>query len=176
MKTQQARVSIHSAVTPKVPECTQRQRVSENILHLRKGFSQSTSVRGHTTECSEGYTKDFSIQATCPVTVAEPTQYTILGLPIVHLSLAVKNPPWILREAYYQRQRPFVRPVRPLLAESAYSGALTQEPWVIQTVLEGYHIPLLSAPLQPSQRMQQYWRRWRYSPSCRSRPCVKFQL
>ena len=28
--------------------------------------------------------------------------------------------------------------------------ALTQEPWLIQTVLEGYHIPLLSAPLQQS--------------------------
>ena len=50
-------------------------------------FSQSTGVRGHTTESSGGYTKasEKPIQAACPVTVAEPTQYTILDLPILSI-------------------------------------------------------------------------------------------
>ena len=51
-KLLQARVSIHSAVTTKVPERTQRQRVSENTPHLHVLANQ-------TTECSGGYTKGF---------------------------------------------------------------------------------------------------------------------
>ena len=180
-ETLQARLSIHSAMTPKVPERTQRQRVSENTPHLHVLANQQVS--GFTAlNVLEGTQKasEKPIQETCPVTLAEPTQYTILGLPIVHLSVALENPPWIQLsqrgilpkvETICQTTQTFAGRIS--LFRSNWK-ALTQELWVIQTVLEGYHISLLSAPLQHAsltcpQRMQQYWRR-RYSPSRRSRP------
>ena len=144
-------------MTLKVPERTQRQRVSENTPHLHVLANQQVSevtplnVLEGTQKASEK-----PIQAACPVTVAESTQYTILGLPIVHLSLALENPSWIqlsqrgilpLAETVCQTTQTFAGRIS--LFRSNWK-ALTQEPWVIQTVLEGYHIPLLSAPLQQS--------------------------
>ena len=86
--------------------------------------------------------------------LAEPTQHSILGLPVVHLSLSLVNSPWIqlshrgilpMAETICQSTQTFAGRVS--LFRSNWE-ALTQEPWVIQTVSEGYHIPLMSTPHQ----------------------------
>ena len=90
------------------------------------------------------------------ISVAEPTQHSVLGLPIVHLSLVIQDPPWA-----HLTQRGLL-PMAETICHSSQTFAgrlslfsqnwetITQDTWVIQTVTEGYHIPLTSAPNQYS--------------------------
>ena len=88
---------------------------------------------------------------TMPVQEIVPwNQITILGLSILHLALAQTNSPWI------QLMK------MPIAAEfcsnQAFAGrislfpsnwrALTSDSWVLEIVTEGYHIPLISSPVQ----------------------------
>ena len=86
--------------------------------------------------------------------LAEPTHHSILGLPVVHLSLSLVNPPWV------QLSQRGILPMAETICQSTqtFAGrislfrsnweALTSEPWVLQTVSEGYHIPLMFVPHQ----------------------------
>ena len=53
------------------------------------GATQSTGVRGHTTNLPE------SAQQPPEKPLAGPNQHFILGLPVVHLSLSLANAPWV---------------------------------------------------------------------------------
>ena len=80
-------------------------------------------------------------------------ELSILGIPILHLTLTQSHPPWI----------PLMRMgIAPIAAEVCLNQAfvgrislfqsnwkvLTRDHWVLQTVSEEYHIPLLSHPVQ----------------------------
>ena len=79
--------------------------------------------------------------------------YTVLGLPILHLSLSLKDPPWT---------RLIQSGIAPIAAElcttQTFAGrislfqanwkALSSDSWVLQTVTRGYHIPLIANPAQ----------------------------
>ena len=153
IKTQQARVSISLSCDSKSARVHIKTTVSENTPHLQVLANQQVSevitlnVLKDTQKASEK-----PIQATCLVTVAEPTQYTILGLPIVHLptvhlSLALENPPWI------QLSQRGILPIAENICQTSQTFAsrisLFRSNWKTLN-LDGYHIPLLSAPLQQS--------------------------
>ena len=86
--------------------------------------------------------------------LAEPTHHSILGLPVVHLSLSLVNPLWV------QLSQRGILPMAETICQSTqtFAGrislfrsnweALTPQPWVLQTVSEGYHIPLMFVPHQ----------------------------
>ena len=77
----------------------------------------------------------------------------ILGLPILRLSLTLKDPPWT---------RLIKMGITPIAAElcttQTFAGrislfqsnwkALSSDSWVLQIVTKGYHIPLISDPVQ----------------------------
>ena len=78
---------------------------------------------------------------------------TILGIPILHLTLTQSHPPWI------QLLRISIAPIATeVCLNQAFAGrislfqlnwkVLTHDHWVLQTVSEGYHIPLSSHPVQ----------------------------
>ena len=80
-------------------------------------------------------------------------QLTIQGIPILHLTLTLSHPSWI------QLLRMGIAPIAAEVCHSqAFAGrvslfqsnwkALTHDHWVLQTVTEGYHIPLSSHPVQ----------------------------
>ena len=78
--------------------------------------------------------------------LAEPAQHSILGLPVVHLSLSLVIPPWTqlsyrgilpMAETICQSTQTFAGRVSQFRSKWE---ALTREPWDIQTVSEGYHI------------------------------------
>ena len=145
--TKEARVINQPIVTLQVPECTANQRVSENI-------PQASDLSPTNQQVSE--TTPLHSQKTPMCSVAEPTHYSVLGLPIVHLSLILENPPWT------QLTQRGIIPMAETICQSSqtFAGrislfslnwkALTQETWVNQTVMEGYHIPLMSLPNQCS--------------------------
>ena len=87
------------------------------------------------------------------ISMAEPTQHSVLGLPIVHLSLVIQDPPWAHRgllpmaETICHSSQTFAGRISVFLQNWE---TITQDTWVIQTVTEGYHIPLTSAPNQYS--------------------------
>ena len=95
------------------------------------GRAQSTGVRGHTTNSS-------GEQSEKPL--AEPTQHSILELQVVHLSLPLGSQPWV------QLSQKGILPMAETICQSSqtFAGrislfrsnweALTQEPWVIQTI------------------------------------------
>ena len=122
--------------------------MSKNTPHLQVLANQQVSevitlnVLKGTQKASEK-----PIKATCLVTVAEPTQYTILGLPIVYLSLALENPPWI------QPSQRGILPMAENICQTSQTFAgrisLFRSNWKALNQ-DGYHIPLLSAPLQQS--------------------------
>ena len=79
--------------------------------------------------------------------------HTILGLPILHLSLTLKDPPWT------QLIRMGITPIAAeLCANQTFAGrislflanwkALSSDSWVLQTVTKGYRIPLTADPVQ----------------------------
>ena len=79
--------------------------------------------------------------------------YTVLGLPILHLSLSLKDPPWT------QLIQPGITPIAAeLFTIQTFAGrislfqanwkALSSDSWVLQTVARGYHIPLIADPVQ----------------------------
>ena len=82
-------------------ECTQRQRVSENTLQLLdqtyNPINRCQRSHHYTFQRVFRYQRvqvsDMPIKAIC--SVAEPTQYSVMALPILHLSLALEDPPWI---------------------------------------------------------------------------------
>ena len=100
--------------------------------------------------------------------VTEVTQLSIMSLPIIHLSIPQENPPWTLLLKMV---------IAPLAAElhhrQSFAGritlfqsnwkVLTSDPWVLETVIQGYHIPLTATPGQKS---------WPYTPHLPTRELV----
>ena len=79
--------------------------------------------------------------------------YTVLGLPILYLSLSLKDPPWT------QLIQLGITPIAAeLCTTQTFAGrislfltnwkALSLDSWVLQTVTRGYHIPLIADPVQ----------------------------
>ena len=68
--------------------------VSEKTHLQSQGLPPNQQVSEVTPPHSTQLAPEVPTQVICPV--AEPTQHSIMGLPIVHLSLALKDPPWTL--------------------------------------------------------------------------------
>ena len=119
-------------------------------------FSQSTGVRGHTTEYSGGYTKGFREANPSSLSSHSGRAHSVYNPGSTHSAPILSTRESTMDSTVSERH---IANGRDNLSDhSDFAGrislfrsnwkALTQEPWVIQTVLEGYHIPLLSAPLQ----------------------------
>ena len=79
--------------------------------------------------------------------LAEPTHHSILGLPVVHLSLSLVNPPWV------QLSQRGILPMAETICQSTQTFCWQNQP--IQVKLgslnpgaKGYHNPLMSVPHQ----------------------------
>ena len=115
------------------------------ITNVQKIYNGSEHT--HTYKMSEG-TPTISVQQTVP-----SHQRTILGLPILHLTLSQTNPPWIQLlkmgiasiAAELCSNQPFAGRIS--LFQSNWK-ALTNDSWVLEMVIKGYHIPLISNPVQ----------------------------
>ena len=77
--------------------------------------------------------------------LAEPTHHSILGLPVVHLSLSLVNPPWV------QLSQRGILPMAETICQSTQTFCWQNQP--IQVKLgslnpgaKGYHNPLMSVP------------------------------
>ena len=151
--TREARVINCPLVTLQVPECTINQRVSENIPQVSDP-PPSNQLVSETTPLQT----PIPVSEITPLqkSLAEANQYSVLGFPIVHLPPAGESPP---QTQLIQRG---ILPMAETICQSSqtFAGrislfklnwkALTQETWVIQTVTEGYQIPLISTPNQHS--------------------------
>ena len=110
----EAKVLKHQIMTPKVPKCTQIQTVSENTPQLQTVYLPTNQQVSEVTS--------LNIVEKPGQTVAEPTHYSILGLPIVHLALALNNPTMdpAISERHITNGRIHLSDQQPLLADSAY--------------------------------------------------------
>ena len=172
-KTQQARVSTHSAVIPKVPGCTQRQRVLENTPYLQGLDNQQVSE-----VTPLNVLKGAQKSEANPGNLSSGRAYSVYNPGSTHSAPIPRTRESTMDSAVSERHIPNGRDHLSDQSDLCWQNQPIQEPWVIQTVLEGYYIPLLSVHLQQSPPCNPhlstedaaiYWRK-RYSPSCRSRP------
>ena len=95
---------------PQVSEVTPPNQLVSEITPSNQLVSEVTPPNKQVADHPTGVTQPHTPQ----ISGTEPTQYSILCLPIVHLSLVIQDPV----EVYFQWRRPFFYPVRPLQAES----------------------------------------------------------